>query len=297
MLLSPLVVPVGRAGRARLASLWARAVIRAFGVRLLITDPPACGSAPAFRTVALPEAGTPGTLVVANHVSWLDVPLVAAALPGRMLAKREIRRWPLLGPLAARGGTLFVDRDRLRALPAVVRALAEALGGGGRVIVFPEGSTWCGRGRGRFRNAAFQAALDAGADVQPVRIGYRPTGAAAFVGDDSLGASVWRVVTARGLTAELTVLPALPAGTHAHRRSLARAAQHAVNLPVDPGTGAGSAPTGFGQLPGTPDADAAHRGGDEAEPAPHAANGGPRPAVLAGTGPRWPRNRPPEHRA
>ena len=58
--------------------------------------------------------GAPGELVVANHISWLDIPLVAAVLPGRMLAKSEIRRWPVLGPLAALGGTLFVERDRLR---------------------------------------------------------------------------------------------------------------------------------------------------------------------------------------
>jgi 1-acyl-sn-glycerol-3-phosphate acyltransferase len=91
-----------------------------------------------------------------------------------MLAKSEIRRWPVLGPLAALGGTLFVERDRLRALPTTVRSIAGALRGGSGVVVFPEGSTWCGRGSGgRFRPAVFQAAIDAGAEVRPVRITYR----------------------------------------------------------------------------------------------------------------------------
>ncbi|MFE0214418.1 lysophospholipid acyltransferase family protein, partial [Streptomyces sp. NPDC059001] len=220
VVLAPAAIPLRPAGRARLVGLWCRAVMRAFGVRIRVT-----GAVPGRR---VPECSGPGTLVVPNHISWLDIPLVASVLPGRMLAKREVRRWPVLGPLARFGGTLFVDRDRLRELPGVVAAVAGALRRGSRVIVFPEGSTWCGRERGRFRHAAFQAALDAGAAVQPVRIAYRPVGAAAFVGDDALGASLWRVAATAGLTAEITVLPPIPASAHPDRRALAGAAHHAL---------------------------------------------------------------------
>ncbi|QGV77386.1 lysophospholipid acyltransferase family protein [Streptomyces ficellus] len=213
VLLAPLAAPLGRTARERATRLWCRAVLRAFGVRL--------------RVAGRPD-DTP-RLVVANHISWLDIPLVAAVLPGRMLAKSEVRRWPLLGPLAARGGTLFVARDRPRALPGTVRELADALRGGSRVVVFPEGSTWCGRAHGRFRPAAFQAALDAGAAVQPVRLTYHPTGPAAFVGDDPLAASLWRIAAAGGLTAEIRILAPIPAGHHPDRRTLARAAQRAVH--------------------------------------------------------------------
>ncbi|MFG2561494.1 lysophospholipid acyltransferase family protein [Streptomyces sp. NPDC048496] len=215
--------------RDRLIRWWAYAVVRAFGVRIEVTGDPS-------PTAGADRAGAPGALVVANHISWLDIPLVAAVFPGRMLAKSEIRRWPVLGPLAALGGTLFVERDRLRALPTTVRTIAGALRGGSRVVVFPEGSTWCGRGSGgRFRPAAFQAAIDADAEVRPVRITYRTArtdgrvaGAAAFVGDDPLTASLWRVVTAAGLTAEIRVLPPIPAGARPGRRALARTAQTAV---------------------------------------------------------------------
>ncbi|MHC5705345.1 1-acyl-sn-glycerol-3-phosphate acyltransferase [Streptomyces sp. PKU-MA01144] len=230
VVLAPVAVPLGPAGRARLAALWCRTVMRAFGVRIRVT-----GAVPGERVPGRPG---PGTLVVPNHISWLDIPLVASVLPGRMLAKREVRRWPVLGPLARFGGTLFVDRDRLRELPAVVGAVAGVLRRGSRVVVFPEGSTWCGRERGRFRYAAFQAALDAGAVVRPVHIAYRPVGAAAFVGDDALGASLWRVATAAGLTAEITVLPPIPAAAHADRRSLARAAQRALGRAAVPGAAA-----------------------------------------------------------
>lgn len=223
--LAPLVRCCRPALRDRLTRAWARAVPAAFGVRVRIQT-----SGGADR---LPGGGV---LVVANHISWLDIPLVAAVRPARMLAKSEVASWPVLGPLVSRGGTLFIERDRLRALPGVVARIASVLREGTPVVVFPEGSTWCGRRQGRFRPAVFQAALDAGAAVQPVLIRYRlqgagPATAAAFVGEDTLVASLLRVTAARGLVAEIHVLPPIPPGTHPDRRALARAAQLAVTEP------------------------------------------------------------------
>ncbi|CAM5579045.1 lysophospholipid acyltransferase family protein [Streptomyces aurantiogriseus] len=210
VLLSPLGgrIPAGAVRR------WSRAVVRAAGVRVRTTG-------------AAAPAG--GLLLVANHISWLDIPLLAAVRPARMLAKTEVRQWPVAGALAARGGVLFIDRDRLRALPGTVARVAEALRAGQAVAVFPEGSTWCGRAQGHFRRAVFQAALDARVPVQPVRIRYRAEGgtastAPAFVGDDSLLASLWRVATARKLVAEVEVGPAITPEPHLDRRTLAAAA-------------------------------------------------------------------------
>ncbi|MEU3187909.1 lysophospholipid acyltransferase family protein [Streptomyces sp. NPDC006923] len=220
--LTPLVALLNAATRDRLTRRWAHTVIRCFGLRVSIR----------FAGEPEPGRGT-GVLVVANHISWLDIPLIAAVFPGRMLAKSEIGRWPVLGAVAARGGTLFVERERLRALPGTVRTLATALSAGSRVIVFPEACTWCGQDHGRFTSAVFQSALDAGTAVRPVRITYRaadgrPSGAPSFVGDDTLPASLWRVVAAGGLTAEITVLPLIPAGRHTDRRALAHAARTAM---------------------------------------------------------------------
>ncbi|MEV6957642.1 lysophospholipid acyltransferase family protein [Streptomyces sp. NPDC051207] len=211
--LAPLVryVPAGLVRR------WCRWLARAAGVRVRLSG------------AAVPDGGV---LLVANHISWLDIPLLAAVRPARMLAKKEIGDWPVAGAVAARGA-VFIDRDRLRALPGTVAHLASVLRSGAAVAVFPEGSTWCGRAHGSFRRAAFQAALDAGAPVQPVRIRYRcpdgtPSTRPAFVGEDTLLASVWRVATTPGLVAEVEVREAIRPGVHQDRRALAAAAERSV---------------------------------------------------------------------
>lgn len=206
--------PLGGLIPAESVRRWCRWIVRAAGVRVRVT-----GAA----------APTGGLLLVANHISWLDIPLLAAVRPARMVAKTEIRQWPVAGAVVARAA-LFIERDRLRALPDTVARIAQGLRAGQAVAVFPEGSTWCGRAQGTFRRAVFQAALDAGVPVQPVRLRYRLDGgtastAPAFVGEDTLLASVWRVVSARGLVAEVEVRDVIPPGSHADRRSLALAAQ------------------------------------------------------------------------
>ncbi|SCG53340.1 lysophospholipid acyltransferase family protein [Micromonospora coxensis] len=215
------------AGRAAATRRWARGTARVLGVRLEVRG-------------RLPRRPA---LLVANHVSWLDVPAVLAVAPARMLAKSEVRRWPLVGALARAAGVLFVDRARPRELPATVDRVAAALRGGDPVAVFPEGTTWCGTapsracrpGRG-FRPAAFQAAVDAGAPVVPLRLTYRcaatgeATTAAAFLGDETLWASVRRVLAARDLVLTVRVGAALHPARDADRRALARTAESAVHL-------------------------------------------------------------------
>ena len=223
IVLIPVVGRLSATTRDRLTRAWCRTIVRAAGIRLRIT-----GTAP--------PAG--GLLLVANHISWLDIPLLAAVRPGRMLAKAEIRQWPVAGVLTASSGALFIERDRLRALPRTVGRIANSLRDGAAVVVFPEGSTWCGRAQGHFRRAVFQAALDAAVPVQPVRLHYRHDGGAAttapaFVGSDSLLASVWRVVSARRLVAEVRVQPVLQPGSAPDRRALAHAAETATTEAAD----------------------------------------------------------------
>jgi 1-acyl-sn-glycerol-3-phosphate acyltransferase len=174
-----------------------------------------------------------GVLVVANHLSWLDILVLGAVHPMRMVAKVEVRDWPLLGALARRIGTLFIDRRGLRSLPGVVDQVAGALRAGAVVGLFPEGTTWCGAASGEFRRAGFQAALDAHAPVRPVAQRFRlpdgtPTTVGAFIGDDTLLDSMLRVLRLPRLVVEVQVLSPLEAGPGIDRRELARRAEVAI---------------------------------------------------------------------
>ena len=179
-------------------------------------------------------------LVVANHVSWLDVVVLLAYLPAQLLAKREVRDWPVIGRLAVAMGTLFIDRERPRDLPATVAAVTGALRAGGLVAAFPEGTTWCGRTGGRLRPALFQAAVGAGAVVAPVRLGFAladgsPTTVAAFIGADSLLASIRRVVTTRGLVVTVRAHPPIHPGPDSGRGVTRRALAGVVQAVIRPG--------------------------------------------------------------
>lgn len=221
--LSPALLLAPRPIRHALVAVLARVLLRAVGARLVVRG-------------RLPRRGA---LLVANHVSWLDAIALLAAAPARMLAKREVRGWPLVGPLAVAAGTLFVDRTRPRRLPWTVAEVTAVLRAGGVVAAFPEGTTYCGADTGDFRPALFQAAIDAGAPVVPTVIAYRSGGpgepadttVAAFLGDDSLWRSLRRVLAARGLLVSLAAGPALHPGPAASRRTLARICQTAVRGP------------------------------------------------------------------
>jgi 1-acyl-sn-glycerol-3-phosphate acyltransferase len=124
-----------------------------------------------------------------------------------------------------------IDRANLRQLPDVVDSVAVRLRSGQTVVAFPEGTTWCGLAHGAFRPAMFQAAIDAGRPVQPLRLSYhhrdgRPSTATAFVADDTLGRSILRVVSVRSTVAHVHVEALqLPAED---RRELALRCQEAV---------------------------------------------------------------------
>ncbi|GAB2984154.1 lysophospholipid acyltransferase family protein [Saccharothrix stipae] len=222
VMLSGLLVVLGVLcvrGRARSVLLrrWFRALLRAFGVRLRVIGP-----------VFQDNPGR-GVLVVSNHVSWLDELAIDAVQPIRMVAKRDIRDWPVLGRLITAARTVYLDRERLSLLPATVAELATALRDGAAVGIHAEGTTWCGVASGRYRPALFQAALDAGVPVRPVVLRYSQDSSTstrpAFVGSDTLVDSMRRVLRSRGLVVEVHVLDEIAPGRASTRRELAALAQ------------------------------------------------------------------------
>ena len=218
------------------------AALRALGVRLRVSGGGPWG-----------DGSGAGVLVVANHLSWMDALALSAVAPLRVVAKREIRGWPVLGLLTARAGAVFVDRPRLRVLQDALVEITDALRGGDAVGVFPEGTTHCAAAIDvRFRRAPFQAAIDAGARVRPVAIAMRlPDGRrapAAWVADGTWWHDVRRIVRIRGLRCELTVLPLLDEG--GSRRDLARRAQHAIAEVLEISSAGALTSTGPRPVPG-----------------------------------------------
>lgn len=182
-------------------------------------------------------ARTGAGLVVANHSSWLDVVALAAAAPMVPVAKSEVAQWPLVGAVAQRSGAVFLRRRTYRDLPEAVDRMTLLLRQGHRVQVFPEATTRCGRSVGEFHRAAFQAALNAAVVVQPAALSVTQDGksvnATAFVGEDTLAATLWRTARLRHVQVELRWLRPIPAiaGTGrapVDRAVVARLAENAV---------------------------------------------------------------------
>ena len=178
-----------------------------------------------------PPAGRKPVLLVANHVSWLDSYAIHTAADASFVAKSEVRGWPLIGTIAERFGTVFIVRGSRRGAWRTMKAAARILRAGRSVAVFPEGTTTDGTGMSRFYPALFQAAIDAGAAVQPVAVRYfgadgEPTRAAAFVGDMSIEDSLRSLVRERRLAVEVVFGP--PIEAQRDRRALCQAAEDAV---------------------------------------------------------------------
>ncbi|MBF6332962.1 1-acyl-sn-glycerol-3-phosphate acyltransferase [Nocardia transvalensis] len=211
-----LVTPRGR--REQLHRRYARAALRCCGVRLRVVDHRAAEVASSDEPT--PGAGS-GLLVVAGHVGWTDVLALAAVHPMGFVARADLIDWPVLGGLARLMRVIPIERERLRQLPEVIATMAERLAAGERVGVFPEGTTWCGRAHGRLRPALFQAAVDTGAPVQPIRVRYLDrdgelSTVPGFVGVDTFLDSARRVLRSKGVVAEVTLLPLERPGPDRH---------------------------------------------------------------------------------
>lgn len=139
---------------------WARATLRIMGVRA--------------RYEGAPPGGA--YFLVANHLSYVDIPLLLARLDARFLAKSEIAGWPVMGLLARSTGTLFIDRTRKRDLTRAMGEIHGVLATGTGVIVFPEGTSTDGAAVQAFKPSLFEVPLEADLDVHCASIHYHSPG-------------------------------------------------------------------------------------------------------------------------
>jgi len=162
-------------------------------------------------------------MLVCNHISWLDIAVLHAAVHCRFISKDDIRTWPVLGTLASGGGTLYIRRASRRDALRVVHQMAQALQQGDVLAFFPEGTTGDGSTVLPFHANLLQAAIAADAPVQALGLRFEdaatasPSFAPCYVGDESLLESAWRTVCAPPLRAVLRCAPAQSAQGRARR--------------------------------------------------------------------------------
>ncbi|WP_462114544.1 lysophospholipid acyltransferase family protein [Lysobacter xanthus] len=177
----------------------------------------------------------PRTVWVCNHLSYLDIVVLGALLPGRFVAKREVRDWPAFGVMARLQRTVFIGR-RARDSIEAVDAMGAALDEGASLILFPEGTTTDGCHVLPFRSAAFAPLVArAGITVQPVTLrvqGGSPAGprrAYAYIDDDRLLPHLLRFLDRRRTDVEVTLHPPLHCDAGGNdRKAVACAAQRIV---------------------------------------------------------------------
>jgi 1-acyl-sn-glycerol-3-phosphate acyltransferase len=198
------------AGRQARIAAWSAGMLRCLGLTLQVDG--------RFK---------PGAkLIVANHVSWLDILAIHAVCPeARFVSKADVRAWPVLNRLIDSANTLYIQRESRRDALRVVHRMAEALVAGDTVAVFPEGTTGPGPDLLPFHANLLQAAIATDVPVQPVVLRYadrdhRFSPAAAWVGEATLLDSLWALARGEGLVVHLAVIE--PQSTaHADRRALA----------------------------------------------------------------------------
>lgn len=149
-------------------------------------------------------------LLVANHVSWLDITALHAARYCRFVSKADVKHWPLIGALATGVGTLFIERASRRDAMRIVHHMTQSLRAGDVLAVFPEGTTGDGASLLPFHANLLQAAIAAHAPVQPVALQFadaatgKRSRAPCYIDDDTLLGSVWRTLTAPAIAVHVT---------------------------------------------------------------------------------------------
>ena len=165
------------------------------------------------RLIAMnrPSESLKGVLVVANHISLLDIFAITALCPSSFIAMKELSRWPVIGRVARNADTVFIDRSNRKDINIINEAICRSLTEGKNVCFFPEARTSSGNGILPFKAALFQSAIDAGSEIQPLALRYfdsqkRRTTQPSF-SEVNLFVSLWRIVSMQEIEVHVDFLP------------------------------------------------------------------------------------------
>jgi 1-acyl-sn-glycerol-3-phosphate acyltransferase len=199
-----------RPTRQALRQRWSRGLLAVLGIEL----------------GARGAAVAPGCMLVANHISWVDIFVINALAPAAFVSKAEVRTWPVIGWLAARSDTIFLRRGSRGHARIINAETAALLAAGCNVAIFPEGTTTDGSQLLHFHAALLQPAIACSHPVQTLALQYltpdgRFTRAPAYDGELSLGQCVANIIAARRTVARVTVAAPIATTGGLERRTLA----------------------------------------------------------------------------
>lgn len=214
----------GKARRQKMIRRWSGKLLKILNISLSVSGTPPEGE----------------SLLVANHISWLDIYLINTICPPRFVAKSEIRKWPVVGWLSEKTGVLFVEREKRSDACRVNQAISDAITAGDLVAVFPEGTTSDGQRVLSFRAPLLEPVLTANSNLHPVAIRYNKSNGnvnteVAYAGETSFGQSLWMILGQEAVHAEIIFAGEIESFGK-NRKELAKHAETviaaALNLPM-----------------------------------------------------------------
>ena len=158
------------------------------------------------------EPAPAGSLLAANHVSWLDIALLGGQTEVTFLSKSEVKSWPVIGWLADKSGTLFIERGKSGGAKGASDKITSSLEHQERVLIFPEGTITDNIHLLPFHARLFAAAVTANALIQPVAIHYQNTQGQThplvpYLEPQTLMQNLWRILAEPKILIEVHFLP------------------------------------------------------------------------------------------
>lgn len=172
------------------------------------------------------------TLFTANHISFLDIIVIASTTPARFLSKQTLRHWPIIGFITSSAGTIFIKRGNRQVIHKTIQTISTALEQQHSLIIFPEGTTTLGDKVKKFHNGLFQAAINKHVPVQPIALKYirngKPDRIAAYIDKDNFIMSLIKIMAQSKIEVQLSYCSVLQSQTYT-RSELAKDSHAIIN--------------------------------------------------------------------
>jgi len=205
--------------RDKLIRWWSKGLLWRFNIQVVTYGQP-------------PTTADKNCMILANHISWIDIHALNSVTPVRFIAKSDINTWPIFGYLARKSGTIFINRSSRKDTARIVDTTAECLRNGSNVAFFPEGTTTDGTFLANFKSSIVQAAINADATIHPLAIRYpNPDGSInpklAYAGDTTMAESMMHALRTKNPVVELHFLPTISSQA-GNRQAITKSAHTAI---------------------------------------------------------------------